>query len=89
MNATDHDVLEMIWHNSKIFGATQLAHDAIMLEIKKANGTVRNSIRKLEKHGILDLHHYFHPGNKGLGPNIYSIRPFNEYPTVVDERFFP
>jgi predicted transcriptional regulator len=89
MNATDHDVLEMIWRHSIKFGAAQLAYDAIALEIIKANSTVRRSIRKLEQLGILDRHHYIRPGTNGLGANIYSIRPFNDYPSVVDERFFP
>ncbi|QUW21471.1 hypothetical protein JSQ81_16980 [Sporosarcina sp. Marseille-Q4063] len=89
MNATDHHVLEIIWRHSIKFGAAQLAHDAIALEIIKSNSTVRRSICKLEKLGILDRHNYIRPGTNGLGPNIYSIRPFNEYPGVVDERFYP
>lgn len=89
MNDTDHDVLEMIWRHSIKFGAAHLTHDAIALEIGKANGTVRQSIRKLEKLGILDRHHYIRPGANGLGGNIYSIKPFNDYPYATDERYFP
>lgn len=89
MNVTDHGVLEMIWLHARKFGAAQLTHESIALEIKKSNVTVRRSIRKLEQLGIIDRHHYIRPDMNGLGPNIYSIRPFNEYPFVVDERFYP
>jgi hypothetical protein len=43
MNATDHDVLEMIWRHSIKFGAAQLAYDAIALEIIKANSIIAPS----------------------------------------------
>lgn len=89
MNFTDHDVLEMIWLHSIKFGAAHLTHDSIASEIGKAKVTVRRSIRKLEQLGIIDRHHYFRPAVNGLGANIYSIRPFNYYPSVVDDRFFP
>ena len=88
MNITDHDVLEMIWLHSIRF-VQHLTHDSIATEIIKANSTVRRSIRKLEQLGIIDRHHYIRPGMNGLGANIYSIRPYNEYPSVVDERFYP
>ena len=79
MNVTDHDVLEMIWRYSIKFGATQLTHEAIALEVGKTNGTVRNSIRKLEKLDILDRHHYIRPGMNGLGAEylFHSIFSMN------------
>lgn len=89
MNITDHNVLEMIWLHSIRFGAAHLTHDSIATEIRKANSTVRRSIRKLEQLGIIDRHHYIRPGMNGLGANIYSIRPFNEYQSVVEEQSFP
>lgn len=89
INLTDHNVLEIIWHHSIRFGAAHLAYDDIAMEIRKSKTTVKRSIRKLEQFGIIDRNHYIRPGTNGLGANIYSIRPFNEFPNVVDEKLFP
>ena len=68
MNVTDHNVLEMVWLHSRRFGAAHLTHDSIAMEIRKANSTVRRSISKLEKLGIIDRHHYIRPARTDSEP---------------------
>lgn len=76
MHQTDRDVLDMIRRDSIRFGAAHLKHDTIANEIGKSNVTVRCSIRKLEKLGIIDRIHYIRPVMSGLGANIYVIKPY-------------
>ncbi|MBO1910093.1 helix-turn-helix domain-containing protein [Sporosarcina sp. 6E9] len=75
MNNTDRDVLNVIYRHSMEFGAAHLKHDTIATAIGKSNVTVRRSIRKLIKLGIVDRIHYIRPLKNGLGANIYAIRP--------------
>lgn len=77
LNDTDRDVLDVIRLDTIRFGAAHLKHDAIASIIGKSNATVRRSIRKLEKLGIIDRILYIRPVMSGLGANIYVIKPFN------------
>ena len=76
LNDTDRNVLDVIRRDTIRFGATHLKHDTIAHEIEKSNATVRRTIRKLEKLGIIDRIHYIRPVMSGLGANIYVIRPY-------------
>ena len=83
MNNTDRDVLDMIRRHSAKFGAAQLRHGLIEMDIGKSNATVRRSIRKLNQLEIIDRIHYIRPIMSGLGANIYAIKPFSEQPKKI------
>ena len=76
INNTDDDILEMIHRHSVKSGAAHLRHETIEKGIGKSNSTVRRSLRKLNRLGIIDRIHYIHPDMGGLGANIYAIKPF-------------
>jgi len=78
LNDTDRAVFDMIRRYSLIYGAAQLKHNTIEKAIGKSNATVRRTIRKLEKIGIIERIHYIRPIMSGLGANIYIIKPSND-----------
>ncbi|MFJ7933934.1 helix-turn-helix domain-containing protein [Sporosarcina sp. NPDC096371] len=83
MNPTDRAVLEMIRRYSVKYGAAHLKHDTMADKIGKSNVTIRRSIRKLEKLGIIERIHYIRPVMNGLGANIYTILPFVDQSTLT------
>lgn len=77
LNDSDRAVLDVIRRDSLKYGAAHLKHQKIEQAIQKSNATVRRSIRKLERLGIINRIHYIRPVMSGLGANIYVIKPFN------------
>lgn len=78
LNHSDRAVLDIIHLDSLKHGAAHLKHHTIEQAIQKSNTTVRRSIRKLERLGIIKRIHYIRPVMNGLGGNIYVIRAFNK-----------
>lgn len=77
LNDSDRAVLNVIRRDSLKYGAAHLKHSTIEKATQKSNATVRRSIRKLERLGIIKRIHYIRPVMSGLGANIYVIKPFN------------
>jgi len=79
MNTTDRAILNVIHEHSMKYGAAQLNHETIEKNVLKSNATVRRTIRKLERLGIIDRIHFIRPVMNGLGANIYAIKPYNNH----------
>lgn len=75
MNKTERAVLEMIRRYSVKYGAAHLKHETFEKAIGKSNATVRRTLRKLDKLGIINRIAYVRPVMSGLGANIYIIIP--------------
>ncbi len=84
MNQTDRIVLELILQHSVDHCVAHLPHRTLEKETGKSNATVRRAVRKLVKLEIIERRHYINPVIKGLGPNIYAIRPYNA-PASLEE----
>lgn len=90
MNKTDHAVLEMIRCYSVKYLAAHLKHETMEKNLGVSNSTVRRSLRKLAKLGIIERIHFIRPVMNGLGANIYCILPVGDQsemnsPKKVDE----
>lgn len=86
MNQTDRDVLDIIRRYSVKFGAAHLKHDTIAHILGKSNVTARRAIRKLVALGIIERIPYLRPVMKGLGANIYAIKPFQQPEKIVQPK---